>query len=317
MNQTNYFHAKRYFNSCLSVIICRMLYEVPPLISLHAFESAARHGSFAAAAKELNITQSAISHRIRHLETHLGYSLFERSARSLRLNDMGKAYLPSVQQAFNEISSSTSAIFGSAKRKTVTIRVPVTHAVLWLAPRLESFLNDYPDIDVRVGSALWADLTPGDASDLEIRFGDGNWENFEVILLRQETAIPVCSQQHIDRYGQPDTLEELAARPRISTLGYDNLWLRLFRGIDVDNSNQSNNIWVDTTLAALELAASGNRCAIVPKNFLQSHSITSRLVAVSNAEVTMHEALYLLTPQNKAQISPQAQLFKQWLLAQA
>ena len=114
-----------------------MLYEVPPLISLHAFESTARHGSFAAAAKELNITQSAVSHRIRHLENHLGYSLFDRSPRSLHLNDMGKAYLPSVRLAFNEISSSTSAIFGSAKRKTVTIRVPVTHAVLWLAPRRE------------------------------------------------------------------------------------------------------------------------------------------------------------------------------------
>ncbi len=58
-----------------------MLFEVPPLISLHAFESAARHGSFATAAKELNITQSAISHRIRHLEEHLGYELFERLLR--------------------------------------------------------------------------------------------------------------------------------------------------------------------------------------------------------------------------------------------
>jgi len=294
-----------------------MLYEVPPLISLHAFESAARHGSFAAAAKELNITQSAISHRIRHLETHLGYSLFERSPRSLRLNDMGKAYLPSVRQAFNEIASSTSAIFGSLKRKTVTIRVPVTHAVLWLAPRLESFLNDHPDIDVRVGSALWPDITPGDTSDLEIRFGDGNWENSEIILLQQETAIPVCSRHHIDSYGQAKDLQELAARPRISTLGYDNLWLRLFRGIEVDTASNTNNIWVDTTLAALELAASGSRCAIVPKNLLETAAVASRLVPAIDAEVTMHEALYLLTPISKGQISPQAQLFKQWILDQA
>ena len=109
-----------------------MLFDLPPLASLHAFESAARHGSFAAAAKELFITPSAVSHRIRQLEGHLGYELFERRPRSLILNDMGKAYLPSVQQAFNEIASSTAGLFGSGDKKTVTIRVPITHAVLCL-----------------------------------------------------------------------------------------------------------------------------------------------------------------------------------------
>lgn len=294
-----------------------MLFDVPPLISLHAFESAARHGSFAAAASELNITPSAVSHRIRHLEDHLGYDLFERLPRSLRLNDMGKAYLPSVQHAFNEISSSTTAIFGSTNRKTVTIRVPITHAVLWLAPKLESFLDEYPDIDVRVGSALWPDIMPTESSDLELRFGSGNWDSYEVLLLQQEAAIPVCSQQHFDKYGEPENLQELAERPRISTLGYDNLWLTLFRSVDTGLANNINNIWVDTTLAAIELAASGSRCAIVPKSMLTSSLIAGRLKPAIDIEVKMQEALYLLTPRSKGQISPQAQLFKQWLIEQA
>ena len=294
-----------------------MLFEVPPLISLHAFESAARHGSFAAAAKELNITQSAISHRIRHLEEHLGYELFERLPRSLRLNDMGKAYLPSVQHAFNEISGSTAAIFGSSHRKTVTLRVPVTHAVLWLAPRLQTFLDEYPDIDVRVGSALWPDILPTESTDLELRFGNGNWDNFDIVLLQQETAIPVCSQTHLDEFGKPIDLMSLAQRPRISILGYDSLWLKLFRGIDLaGNTTNSSHIWVDTTLAAIELAATGNRCAILPRSLLTSSLASARLIQVLNVEVKMHEALYLLTPRKQTQISQQAQLFKQWLLDQ-
>ena len=291
-----------------------MLFEVPPLISLHAFESAARHGSFAAAARELNITQSAISHRIRHLEEHLGYELFERLPRSLRLNDMGKAYLPSVQHAFNEISGSTTAIFGASNRKTVTLRVPVTHAVLWLAPRLQSFLDEYPDIDVRVGSALWPDILPTDATDLELRFGSGNWENFDIFLLQQEAAVPVCSQLHIDEFGEPENLQALAQRPRISTLGYDSLWLKLFRGIDLSIDSNSSNIWVDTTLAAIELAASGNRCAMLPTSLLASSLASGRLRQILDVEVKMHEALYLLTPRKQRQISQQTQLFKQWIL---
>ncbi len=291
-----------------------MLFEVPPLISLHAFESAARHGSFAAAARELNITQSAISHRIRHLEEHLGYELFERLPRSLRLNDMGKAYLPSVQHAFNEISTSTTAIFGASNRKSVTLRVPVTHAVLWLAPRLQSFLDEYPDIDVRVGSSLWPDILPTEATDLELRFGSGNWENFDIVLLQQEVAIPVCSQRHIDEFGEPDSLQALAQRPRISTLGYDSLWLRLFRGVNINSDSTISNIWVDTTLAAIELAASGNRCAILPKSLLETSMAVGRLKPALDIEVKMHEALYLLTPLAKGPVNKAAQLLKQWLL---
>ena len=196
-----------------------MLFSLPPLLSLHAFEAAARLGSFSAAAKELNITQSAISHRIRQLESHLGYELFERLARGLILNDMGKAYLPSIQHAFNEITSSTAGLFASGEPSTVTIRVPITHAVLWLAPRLESFLDEFPDIDVRIASSIWSDLLPQEAADLELRFGDGNWSDSEVTLLHQEFAIPVCSALHIEQFGRPKSLQQLAGRKRINTLG--------------------------------------------------------------------------------------------------
>lgn len=292
-----------------------MLFDVPPLLSLHAFEVAARYGSFADAAKELNITQSAVSHRIKQLEDHLGYQLFDRLPRGLVLNDMGKAYLPSVQHAFNEISSATAGLFGSGQRNTVTIRVPITHAVLWLAPKIENFLSEFPDIDVRIGSAIWSDLLPSERSDLELRFGDGNWENFEVLLLQQESAIAVCSQNHIDQFGQPTSLEDLAKRMRINTLGYDYLWARLFRGESLSMISQANSIWVDTTLAAIELAAAGTRCAIIPASLLDSEAIGNRLLPASDISVKMDEALYLLTPASK-QVSPQTQLLKQWLLKQ-
>ena len=290
-----------------------MLFDLPPLGCLHAFEAAARHGSFAAAAKELHLTQSAVSHRIRQLERHLGYDLFDRSPRSLALNDMGQAYLPSLQQAFNEIAGATAGLFGSGKKRTVTIRVPIAHAVLWLAPRIDSFLTEYPDIDIRLGSTIWSDMLPREQADLELRFGSGNWDKFETLLLRQEVAIPVCSQQHFDRFGPPGSLLDLSRRLRINTLGYDNLWQRLFRGEGLSIDTQTNCIWVDTTLAAIEVAAASTRCAIIPESLLASNAVGDRLMPAFDVSVKMHEALYLLTPTGKREISTQAQLFKQWL----
>ncbi len=81
--------------------------SIPPLLGLQAYEAAARHLSFAAAATEMHLSASAISQRVRSLETHLGVRLFERLSRSLRLTEMGEAYLPAVRDIFEDLSAST------------------------------------------------------------------------------------------------------------------------------------------------------------------------------------------------------------------
>src|SRR5260221_11813696 len=77
---------------------------LPPLHALRAFEAAARHLSFARAAAELNLTPSAISHQIRHLEESLGRRLFERRPRGLELTALGKIYFPLVRNAFQQLA---------------------------------------------------------------------------------------------------------------------------------------------------------------------------------------------------------------------
>jgi LysR family glycine cleavage system transcriptional activator len=89
-----------------------MSYNLPPLNWLRAFEASARRISFTSAAKELNLTPAAVSYQVRSLEEHLGFPLFERLPRSLRLTDMGQAYMPSVQKTFAELSSTTTGLFG-------------------------------------------------------------------------------------------------------------------------------------------------------------------------------------------------------------
>lgn len=133
---------------------------IPPLLGLHAYETSARHLSFAAAAAEMHLSASAISQRVRTLEAHLGVRLFERLPRSLALTEMGEAYLPAVRDVFEDLSAATSGLFGGSKQASLTVRVQIAYATTWLAPRLPDFCASFPHIDVQLVSAIWADALP-------------------------------------------------------------------------------------------------------------------------------------------------------------
>ncbi len=293
-----------------------MRYQIPPLTALHAFEASARLLSFSAAATELNLSQAAVSHRVRTLEQHLGFQLFERLPRSLRLTDMGRAYLPSVRKAFDELSASTSSLFGPVGERSLTIRAPISYAILWLAPRLQSFLARYPDIDIRICSAIWAEgLTP-EETDVDIRLGHGDWPGCEARLIRHEQAVPLCSPSH---YGEalPDSAEALAACPLVFTTGFEDLWKRFFHSAGLEIDPGSSRINVDTSLAALELAASGPRCAMVLNSFAESFLESGRLVRPVEAEVPVDISHYLLIPEESTRQKPETRLFQEWLLEEA
>src|SRR5476649_2282193 len=124
----------------------RPLVGLPNLAWLRSFEAAARTASFTAAAAELNLTAGAISYQIRALEAHLGFSLFERLPRGVKLTPMGVAYLPPVRKAFEELADSTVGLFGGSERLQITVHAPVSLAALWLAPKLPTFAAANPNI---------------------------------------------------------------------------------------------------------------------------------------------------------------------------
>ncbi len=290
-----------------------MQYKLPPLDALFAFEAAARLGSFAAAAEELNLTQSAVSHRVRSLESFLGYQLFDRFPRSLILNELGKAYLPSVQTAFVELTASTRGIFGATKREQVTVRLPVTHAVLWLPQYLDRFANDYPNIDVRVYSDIWSDQHVHTETDLEFRLGNGNWRDADSFLLLSEHMVPVCSAKHVKQFGLANNVSDLAQRARINSLGYDHLWQKLFQSEANIHHLQTNSIWVDTTLAAIEMACVGVRIALLQTSLLETPVVKKRLQIAYDTRISMQEGLYLVIPKSGDPLSKAAILFKDWI----
>ncbi|MCZ4282264.1 LysR substrate-binding domain-containing protein [Kiloniella laminariae] len=287
-----------------------MSYQLPPLIWLRAFEAAARRTSFTAAAEELQLTQAAISYQVRSLEKHLGFPLFERLPRSLRLTDMGKAYLPAVRKAFDELSATTVGLFGPKRDKSVTVRATISFAVLWLGPRLKNFRQKYPEVNIRLCTSIWAEGSSEDEMDLEIRFGDGHWSGFNVELLCHDKIIPVCSPLLEEKL-------EPGSDNLLHIMGSEDVWKRWFESHGPEEYDFVKGVRVDNSLTALEMAATGSGFTAVQKCFAEPYLENGRLIRPSKHELPALQSHYLLMPESQSRPKPEVIWFRDWLWAEA
>jgi LysR family glycine cleavage system transcriptional activator len=290
--------------------------SLPPLLGLHAYEAAARHLSFAAAAAEMHLSASAVSQRVRGLEAHLGVRLFERLPRSLRLTEMGEAYLPAVRDIFDDLSAATSGLFGGSDVATLTVRVQVSYAATWLAPRLPDFCETFPHIDVQLVSAIWADALPPSKIDLEIRQGSGSWPGFIASKLHDDTAIAICGPQYLRRFGPARELEDLVPHSRVRVLGFDDLWRRFFPTEETHKTEPPRALTVDTSVAAMEIVANSDYWTIVPERFTRRAVAAGTIFPAWHVAVPMRQHHYLLRREDASRLSGEALAFIRWLRAQ-
>lgn len=166
--------------------------RIPALSSLRAFEAAARLRSFKQAADELAVTATAVSHRIRTLETELGCLLFVRKTRAIELTTAGQSLYSAVREGFDTIAAGVDRLRQRA-RPTVRISTTPAFAAKWLVPRLANFQALYPHIDLHVHASYEpVDLNLG-TIDLAIRYGQGRYEDMQSTLLLQDRFAPVAS----------------------------------------------------------------------------------------------------------------------------
>jgi LysR family glycine cleavage system transcriptional activator len=287
---------------------------LPTLTWLRAFEAAARTSSFAAAAAELNLTSGAISYQIRALEGYLGFALFERRPRGVKLTSMGVAYLPPVRKAFEELADSTVGLFGGTERVQISVQAPVSLAALWLAPKLPAFSRIHPSIEVRLSSVIWDNPAPDDATDLEIRYGTGHWHGYRSERLMNQNILPVCSPALLE-HGEHSAAAVM--QNPIHIRSFENHWLKVRQTPQLSGLPASAGLTVDTTIAALELAAAGAGVALAHGIFLAAYFSTGRLVPALAHEFPDDFSYYVVTPERPQRIRREVQLFRDWLVATA
>jgi LysR family glycine cleavage system transcriptional activator len=292
--------------------------NLPPLSALQAFESAARHENFMAAATELNLSQSAISHRVRALERHLGYALFERLPRGLRLTESGKAYLPSIRSAFAEIMGATTSIFGVRQKTRLAIRAPLSYSAIWLSEIVSRFSVEHPDIEIRMNSSVWADRLALDETDIELRLGHGNWPGYKSELLFQDMLVPMCSAQTQQTLPKRVTADVLATRPLVHIVGIEDQWGDFFRNhkAGVSQVDQKGRIFTDSSVAAAIMSSNGPQICLLADRFASYFEKLNILCQASELTTMSKQGLYLVTPDIDIALVPEVEMFCTFLRTQ-
>ncbi|WP_425099766.1 LysR family transcriptional regulator [Tropicibacter sp. S64] len=172
--------------------------SLPPLSALRAFAAYAETGSVEAAGQALNVTHAAISQQMRGLETHLGLALLDRSGRSLSLTAEGEALAQALHDGFGQIIQTVEALTGADADRPLQISTTPTFASAWLMPRMGSFREKHPEIDLMVDpTAAVKPLQPG-GIDLALRYGNGNWPGLDAELLVRSPIVVVASPRLVE-----------------------------------------------------------------------------------------------------------------------
>ncbi len=171
------------------------MYKLPPLNALRTFCAVGQKRTFAEAAEMLGVSPSAVSQQIKSLESWVGVALFERTAGHVTLNEPGRQYYNQVWQSLSMIEDATNDLRGTSDQGRLNISVLPSFASQWLVPRLRSFKQAHPQIDVAISTTNdLVDFSTEDV-DLAIRYGHGEYPGLHARKLLTEAVNVVCTQK--------------------------------------------------------------------------------------------------------------------------
>lgn len=288
--------------------------SIPPLNALRAFEAAARNGSFKEAALELHVSQSAVSHQIKHLEKVLSVKLFDRGTRAVVLTDAGRTYLPFLQQAFDSISDGTRMLTRVTREDVLTVRMYSTFAVRWLVSRLQRFQDRHPQLYVRLTTSQLDTAFPDQDIDLAVMIGQQTRGRVHYEYLFSPVMFPVCSPKLLTtrkRLRQPDDLADFTILQVYPSAADWATWLKATgaKGVDPDSG-----LRFDSYDHALRMAARGMGVALAMQPYV-SEDLAAGLLVAPLPEHTVPAPgnwylVYMAEHENLRKISA----FQAWLL---
>lgn len=166
--------------------------------SLRLFVEVAQHDSFSGAAEALHMTKGAISYQINTLEADLALLLFERKPRGVELTQEGRKLLRMSLGHYREIELELSRLKGTSDQ-SLTVGMSSYFASRWLSPRLMTFMQKHPDIQLRIQPMTQLFDLERQRVDLAIHWGDGEWDDVEVKPFMPMPSWPVGNQEAAER----------------------------------------------------------------------------------------------------------------------
>lgn len=294
-----------------------MAIRFPPISALRALEAAARHLSFTRAAEELFVTQSAISHQIKHAEKLWGLKLFEKRGRRIVLTEAGHALVPVVRDFIRRITLTVEDL-GEKTEGPAALRVTLlqSFAFKWLVHRLGHFNQDYPEIDVWISTTDNLVDFDAETADIGIRLGYGNWNQLHEELLLTEYVFPVCSRQFLSEHPLPKTPIELLKLPLLRRNAVDICprWRDWFREAGVTVKRMPKGTQFPQTSLAVQAAIDHQGIALARSAHVLDDINAGRLVRLFPEVLCKSSVSYYFVCIPGRETEPQIAAFREWLL---
>ncbi|MFT4102956.1 MAG: transcriptional regulator GcvA [Burkholderiaceae bacterium] len=295
------------------------------LNALRAFEASARHQSFSAAARELNVTPAAVGQLVRGLEQWLGTPLFVRSAGGkarLVATEAAARALPDIRAGFDRVSMGLERLKEGVPGRVLTVTVSPAFAAKWLLPRFDRFQAVCPDTDVRLETSNRPVDFADRLVDIGVRYGTGTWPGLKAEKLMDEEVYPVCSPELLRQHRALRKPGDLAGMTLIHDLSMDGhpgfpTWSMWFQKAGVPGVASSRGMRINNSAAVLQAASEGRGVALARSVMARDDLAAGRVVRLFPKIRFPSELAYYAVYRPESAGLPRLVAFRDWLLKEA
>lgn len=282
-------------------------HDIPSLTALRAFEAAARHGSFSAAARDLNVTHAAIGQHVRALEDHFAQSLMQRDGRGMSVTLEGRRLSDALSEAFSVIAAASGDLLDQSKTRAIRVAITPSFAANWLMPRIGGFWEKHPEVEVELLPSMSLIDMRRDKIDVAIRYGRGGWAGVTSTPLMPAGHVAVAAPGYVANC-DVSCLEGLKGSRWLldSVRSEERFWLSE-NGIDLDTENVT--VFATGQLSR-EAARAGLGVTVLPAP-IAAPDIASGAFKLLCAEQDSAIAYHILT--RPEVIAPARDVFVKWL----
>ncbi|RLA14062.1 MAG: transcriptional regulator [Gammaproteobacteria bacterium] len=286
---------------------------------LFVFEVSARLLSFTRAARELGVSQPAVSLAMRQLEHSLGQKLFHRQHRQVRLTAAGERFYNTVSLGLGRILQSALEINRESPTDQVTLSVSTAFANYWIMPRLSRLHSSYPDIDLRLQVVDKDSDLENENVSLGIRRGRGKWQGYDSECIAIEELLPVASASYVATNGMPVSVADMfnhalihleePFRPRPK-------WRDWFKAFGLDYVDNGEGLRLNDYALVIQAAMSGEGIAMGWSHVVSPLTERGLLLAVLPDSWITDEEFHLIWSE-RTTLSPPAQQVRDWIIDEA
>ncbi|WP_264210626.1 LysR substrate-binding domain-containing protein [Leisingera thetidis] len=293
--------------------------HLPPLDALVLFEAAARLENFSAAARELNISQSAVSQQVKLLEDRVRVDLFARDGRRVKLTHLGKEYQTVVTRALGMVADATRELRSTRGRKRITLAADQSIAWMWLMKRMPVIQKHHPAVPIRlIASDSLADCLSPQVT-MGILHGSGDWPGYDSRLLFPEEVFPVCSPDYLRNAGPLRNAADLQNHNLLHLEDDQWQWMN-WRVWMTENGltdpNSQHGLVINNYPLLIEAAKSGQGVALGWRNLIDEALVSGELLRPVPGTVRTEAGYHIVWSQERP-LPEEAVQLAGWLAAEA